>query len=219
MGATNRVSEGQRSRNYDSPGSPSSGICSFKGLYSTRLPIAVDLDGTITTRTTALSLLWIFKSGISIALRSVFSGVLKLLTKEGRRDGVSFRAILDNASDFDPKSCIYNANLVNKLREIKSSGGSLILTTGASEGIAKSVAEHLGLFDMVLHSTKHMRNVGENKAKTLVELFGEQGFVYIGNDWLDIPVWEMAKVAVLVNTPHGLQDLMRKKHERCIVMS
>jgi 4-hydroxybenzoate polyprenyltransferase len=61
---------------------------------------------------------------------------------------------------------------------------------------------------------------GEAKAKALVDLYGERGFAYAGNSRSDLPVWRVAKSALLVNTNRSVSrtvaDLLpieRKFHD------
>ena len=42
---------------------------------------------------------------------------------------------------------------------------------------------------------------GQNKARRLVETFGERGFDYIGNDQSDIHVWAVASRRMAIRTP------------------
>jgi 4-hydroxybenzoate polyprenyltransferase len=63
---------------------------------------------------------------------------------------------------------------------------------------------------------------GHAKAEQLVEVFGERGFDYIGNDAADLPVWSRAAKAIAIRTPAGTARKLRNacadvehlRHER-----
>ena len=65
--------------------------------------------------------------------------------------------------------------------------------------IARQVADHLKLFDLVFASDGRTNLSGESKRDRLVSEFGEKGFDYAGNDRHDLVVWSSARKAILVN--------------------
>ncbi|MDQ2868933.1 MAG: UbiA family prenyltransferase [Verrucomicrobiota bacterium] len=93
----------------------------------------------------------------------------------------------------------YRSELVNFLRNERARGRRLVLVTAADEELARRVQQHLGIFDEVMASNGVLNLKGENKARCLVERFGEKHFDYIGDARADLPVWRQARSAVVVS--------------------
>ena len=87
------------------------------------------------------------------------------------------------------------------LRHLRDCGRPLVLATAAHRRHAEIVAAHLGIFETVFATEDGENLAGENKARRLVETFGEGGFDYAGNSAHDIPVWRKAAQAITVNAP------------------
>ena len=108
--------------------------------------------------------------------------------------------------DFDPVSLPYNLDFVEWLRHQHAAGRRLILCTASDGSIAQPIAAHLKVFDEVMASNGVVNLAGTDKAKALVERFGERGFDYAGNSVADLAVWEHARRAVIVNASSQLQS-------------
>jgi 4-hydroxybenzoate polyprenyltransferase/phosphoserine phosphatase len=97
----------------------------------------------------------------------------------------------------------YQSRLVDYLKSQHEKGRRLVLATGADELLARQVADHLQLFDMVI-STNGIQNLSpRRKRDRLVERFGEQGFDYAGNERGDLIVWRSARKAIVVRPKLG----------------
>lgn len=160
-------------------------------------PLCVDLDGTLIhsdmLHETVLGL-------VKVEPLSVFRLPFWLL---GGKANLK-RQIAERA-DFEPASLPYNLDLVDWLRQQHSRGRRLILCTASDRSIADPIAEHLGFFDEVMASDGVLNLAGVNKAKVLLERFGERGFDYAGNSSADLAVWEHARRAIVVNASSQLQ--------------
>ena len=66
------------------------------------------------------------------------------------------------------------------------------------------MADHAGIFDEVLATDDGVNLTGEAKARALVERFGRGGFDYAGDAAADLPVWRVARKAILVDAGEGL---------------
>jgi 4-hydroxybenzoate polyprenyltransferase/phosphoserine phosphatase len=98
----------------------------------------------------------------------------------------------------------FNQTVLEWLREERAQGRSLILATATHRSYAERIGEHLGLFDRVL-ATEHEINLSaERKRKVLVDVFGEEGFDYVGNSRDDLTVWEAANAAIVVDPELGV---------------
>jgi 4-hydroxybenzoate polyprenyltransferase len=80
----------------------------------------------------------------------------------------------------------------------------VVLCTASDERLASAVADHLGLFDVVMASDGQRNLSGRAKAAALCERFGEGGFDYIGNERADLAVWAHARTAIVANAPESL---------------
>ena len=115
------------------------------------------------------------------------------------------RRVLPNVSTLPVRT-----DLIEYLHQQQAGGKTLILATGADGKIASAVANHLGLFDAVLASDGTTNLTGERK-KEAVQLFTQGGrFDYIGNSWNDIPTWQVARAAILVEPSRRLLRIVRK---------
>jgi 4-hydroxybenzoate polyprenyltransferase/phosphoserine phosphatase len=161
------------------------------GSSAKALPLCVDLDGTL-VRTDML------EEGLLAALASLrFGGLVRALLT-GR---VALKRHVAGATDFDPASLPYNEDLLAWLREERAAGRRLVLATAADESVARRIADYLGLFEAVIASDGIRNLKGAAKGAALVEKFGVGGFVYAGDSWSDLAVWQVAGAAVLVNAP------------------
>ncbi len=80
--------------------------------------------------------------------------------------------------------------------------------TGADQGVARQVADHLGLFDGVLASDGATNHTGGNKLASLRERFVE-GFDYIGNARPDEAVLTGCGEAMVANPTRPLRAMIR----------
>jgi 4-hydroxybenzoate polyprenyltransferase/phosphoserine phosphatase len=154
-------------------------------------PLCIDLDGTLANTDTLVE-------GWLTALWNKPSNLLRLLPAllHGK---AAFKKAIARESRLDVALLPYNVALLDYLKEQKKQGRVLVLVTAANEAIARAVANHLQLFDAVIASDDRHNLRGMAKAKALCERFGSAGFSYAGNDRADLPIWEVAHSAILVN--------------------
>src|SRR5271157_3053976 len=160
------------------------------------LPLVVDLDGTLVKTDLLVESLFAL-----IKQNSLYFFLLPFWLIKGRaylKRQVSLRVTLDTSL------LPYNRELVEYLRDQRSQGRRLTLAAGADERIARQVADHLRLFDLVLASDGIFNLSGQYKRRRLVKEFGEEGFDYAGNAVRDLPVWSSARRAILVNSTESL---------------
>lgn len=99
-----------------------------------------------------------------------------------------------------PESLPYNEEVLNFVRQERLSGRRIALATASHRRLAEPVANHLGLFDVVVATENDDNMGGRRKAERLTEIFGTRGFDYIGDSAKDIPVWTAANTAMVVGT-------------------
>jgi 4-hydroxybenzoate polyprenyltransferase len=83
------------------------------------------------------------------------------------------------------------------LRAEKAAGRRLVLCPGAWRSVEEGVARRFGGFDDVVTDDPDDPS-RSRRARNLVARFGEQGFDYAGGSALDLPVWEHARAAIIV---------------------
>lgn len=161
------------------------------------LPLVVDLDGTL-LRSDLL-----YESATScIAARP---GRLLDLPRWLLRGRAYLKYRLAREARIDVTVLPYNSALLTWLKREKEQGRTLVLATASHRLLAQQVATHLGIFDEVMASDGARNLKGLAKRDALVARFGEGGFDYIGNEAADLPVWETARRAHLVNTSAAVE--------------
>ena len=161
-------------------------------------PLVVDLDGTlIFTDMLHESVLRVFRDNPFAVLRIPYFLI---------KGKAALKQHLASKADFDPDSLPYNVELLNWLKQQKSTGRQLILCTASDKKTAVSIAGHLQVFDEVIASDGFVNVAGQKKADVLEKRFGRSGFDYVGNSEPDLKVWERANRAVVVNASTRLTN-------------
>ena len=103
----------------------------------------------------------------------------------------------------------WNESVIAALTEARAGGRKCVLATAANDRIANACADELGLFDEVMASSASVNLKGMAKAEQLVARFGVGGFDYIGDSRADLPVWAKAdkKYSVSSLVPVGGERL------------
>jgi len=159
-------------------------------------PLCVDLDGTLIRS----DMLWeSFVRMIKTKPWYVFA--VPFWWSIGR---ARLKAELASRVKVDAANLPYNQPLLEFLRVEKERGRKLLLVTASDKALADPVAQHVGLFDEVMASDGKLNLRGHNKGLRLAERFGKGGFDYAGNSSVDLPVWEQAREAIVVNGDSGL---------------
>lgn len=156
------------------------------------VPLCVDLDGTLTHSDVLIeSFLVLIKKNPLYA----FLCIVWLLRGKGH-----LKAEIAARVSIDVSLLPYNARLVDFLRQERSSGCDLYLCTAGDHRYAEQVASHFGFFKGVMASDASRNLSGSHKAEALSTTFGIQGFDYCGNARADIPVWKLARRAIVVGS-------------------
>ena len=130
------------------------------------LPLVVDLDGTLTpTDTLHESLIQLVKQSPSSLLR------LPLALLKGK---AAFKDEIAAQVDIDPAQLPYRPDVLDYLRSEKAKGRPIILATAAHASIARTVAEHLGVFDPVLATEPGKNLKGVAKLQSIRAEVGEK---------------------------------------------
>jgi hypothetical protein len=164
-------------------------------------PICIDLDGTLTTKDLTFlvwqSLPWTFKK--KCLLYSFKSHEKKVLLKK----------LIHDKGTLNPASVSWRTFLLDDLKYLKDKH-PLFLVTGTLQAQAQSIAQPLGLFHEIQGTWENNHLVGKNKGFYLSQRFGHH-FVYIGNSFQDIQVWNQASHVIAVNPGTLLKFFLQKK--------
>jgi len=155
-----------------------------------RVPLVVDLDGTLLSSDLVAESLAIFAKEHPFRLP-------RLLLWLGRGRASLKRQLALEAKP-DSRTLPYNRSVLAFLESERRGGRSLILATGADELVAGEVAAELGLFDAVCASDGVTNLTGERKRDRLVAEFGVGGFDYVGDGNQDQAVFAAARNVILV---------------------
>jgi 4-hydroxybenzoate polyprenyltransferase/phosphoserine phosphatase len=159
-------------------------------------PLCVDLDGTL-----IISDLLLESALLLIKSNPLYLFMLPLWLLRGKS---TLKAEIARRVELNPALLPYNRPFLEWLKTEKVAGRSLWLCTASTEKLATAVATHLALFDGVLASDSTNNLAGRSKAQRLIELFGERGFDYCGNESRDLAVWKHAHAAIVVDAPPRL---------------
>lgn len=173
----------------------------------TRLPLAVDLDGTVI----AADLFWeafvrAFKSNPLVFF------LLPLWLIKGKAHA---KEQLAKRVDIDPAKLPYRDDFVDFLKAEKATGRTLVLATGAHAKFADAVSAHLGLFDDVMATENGVNLTSSAKRDALVARFGDGGFDYAGNSREDLKVFEAANNSIVV-APDAQAAKYQKAHDTAL---
>ncbi len=169
-------------------------------------PLVVDLDGTLIM--TDL----LHESAIRLVRNRPLSGAG--LAAALLRGKAATKHYIAERTELDPATLPYHPGLLQWLREERERGRRLVLCTASNDKFAQGVAAFLDLFDEVMASDAGNNLGGERKAEALCSRFGRRGFDYAGNSRADLPIWECANEAIVVNAGDALS---REAAARCRV--
>jgi phosphoserine phosphatase len=166
------------------------------------IPLCVDLDGTLIKNDASVINL------LSVLKQNPFT-IFKMLWQL-RLGKAALKQWLAQRHSIKPHQLPYNQELIDYLKNNKTKYSGIYLVTGSHEIIANAVASHLKIFEDVIATTLKKNVTGNNKAVELIERFGEGQFDYIGNGFIDIPVWQAARKALIVSKNQRLITTLTK---------
>jgi phosphoserine phosphatase len=167
-----------------------------------RRPLCVDLDGTLLESDTMEGLIASF-------LRAHFWRCWLLLfwLMRGR---AYFKQRLAEETVLRVDLLPVNLDFFHFLEEEFAGGRTLVLVSAADERIVRQMAGRFKIFSSVIGSDGKTNLRGEAKLKCLTELYGPKGFDYAGNSSVDLPVWQGAAEAIVVNARPAVERRARE---------
>lgn len=167
----------------------------------TRLPLVVDLDGTLTPTDT------LFEGAVgALRERPACLPALVLALARGRA-ALKDTVAREHALDVDHLPL--REEFVAWLREQQAAGRTLVLATAADRSIAERLQQRLQLFSLVIASDGQRNLKGKAKLEEIRRQVGPH-FVYAGDSRADLDVWRHASGAVLVGAGPGVARAARE---------
>jgi len=166
-------------------------------------PLCVDLDGTLVKSDTLVD-------SLLVLVRKHPKAVLGLpaVLLQGK---AAFKSFVTSHVSLDVAHLPWNAPLLDFLKHQHSSGRPIYLATGADSALANRVADHLHLFSGVLASDGRTNLTGDQKLASLKQQF-PQGFDYIGNATVDLPMLRASVAPMVANPDSSLTRALRREN-------
>jgi 4-hydroxybenzoate polyprenyltransferase len=164
------------------------------------VPLCVDLDGTLVKS----DMLW---EGCWLAART--HPILLLKACLGLGSGrAQFKRKIAAIAIANPSLLPYRADLVTFISAEAKAGRTLILATAADEAIARSVAQHLGIFGAMLASNGALNCKGTVKLAAIQKISPQ--FIYVGDSTADLPIWKASNGAIVAGSDRAVLRLLQK---------
>ena len=164
-------------------------------------PLFVDLDGTLlATDSLWESIILLMKAKPWIFL------ILPFWLLKGK---AFFKRQIAQRVVLNPSTLPYTKDVLSFLMQEKRRGRVIILATASDESIAQGVAKQVGLFSAVLASDGRRNLSGVRKLQAIQSYAGENGFDYIGNSSVDLPIWRAAQGVLMVGPSWFLKKKAR----------
>jgi phosphoserine phosphatase len=123
--------------------------------------VCVDLDGTLIVGDLLV------ESFVTLFGRNPLRALVALASL--RKGKAAFKREIARLVRIDPASLTYRTVILDRLRDLRRQGATIVLATASDAAYARAVAEHLGLFTDVLASDGRTNLAGSNKAAVLVK--------------------------------------------------
>jgi len=166
------------------------------------VPLVVDLDGTLLKSD-------LLNESTSVLLAAQPWLVFRLPFWLANGKAVLKRRIAERV-DLKVELLPFDREFLDWVRAQRATGRRIVLCSASDDKFVHQVADHLQLFDEVIASDGVTNMSAQRKAAALLERFGEGGFDYAGNSHDDVPVWAVARRAILVAATPRVRDAARR---------
>lgn len=166
------------------------------------LPLVVDLDGTVLRSDLLLETILLFCKEHPQRIWQ-----LPLWLAYGK---VRLKTELITAIDLDVKLLPYDSEVIAFIKTERERGRKIVLATASHIMLVEKVAAHLQLFDEIIATNTGHNLASRHKREVLIHQFGDKCFDYAGNSHADIPVWQAARYAYVVNPELGVEKRARQ---------
>jgi 4-hydroxybenzoate polyprenyltransferase/phosphoserine phosphatase len=166
----------------------------------TRIPLVIDLDGTLTPVDT------LRESFIALALLHPLAALTSLSTF-GQGLAAFKRTVAQHAAP-DAASLPYRSGLIELAKSERARGRQIHLVTASDQSVADAVAAEVGVFDSACGSDGAHNLKGPAKLDYLSGRFPD-GFIYAGDAPADVPVFRAARGAILCDASSATTAAVR----------
>lgn len=165
--------------------------------------LIVDLDGTL-VRTDLL-----LESILQVGKRDPLGLVVAI--GRGLTKGLAvFKGEVFRRASIQAHLLPYRPSVVAFAKARAAEGAAVVLATASHESVARSVADHLGFFSAALGSTGDVNMKGRRKLAAIEAHLGGRSFSYMGDSWVDLPLWRASVKPILVNPSPALMAAVRR---------
>lgn len=172
------------------------------------VPLVVDLDGTL------------------IRCDLLIRGFFKLLTTRPTRAGLALlalgrgkaflKAAVADEIVLDLDKLPFDPVVLEYLRRERAARRPLYIASAADSRHVEQIASHLNLFDGAFGTSAGINLSGAAKAARLLQTFGPRGFDYIGNDTVDLKVWDVCRRPIAANVSPRLRARLRRRYSNLL---
>lgn len=166
------------------------------------VPLVIDLDGTLLRSDLLVEAIFAFIGRHPTAILKLIAAFFR--GRAGLKD------FLAQTIEVDPAILPYDEAVLEHIRRARAEGQPTLLVSASHETYVEAVARHLGLFDEHIGSNATRNLKGRDKAKLLVEKFGQRAFDYVGDSAADLRIWECARGCVSIRSSAGTARRLRK---------
>ena len=166
------------------------------------IPLIVDLDGTLIKSDLMV------ESAFQLLRRNVLF-LFRMLAWTVRGKAYLKEQVARHVQ-LDPSHIPCNRRFLSFLEQEVERGRPIYLASASDARFAVTIAEYFGLFARVLASDGRSNLAGMKKLKAILEATPDGHFDYAGNARVDVPIWQRARHAIVVNPGLGVERAARR---------
>ena len=165
-------------------------------------PLVLDIDGTLLRTDLLLETFW---AAMGRNLWATLMAVLTSLTSPAR-----LKRRLRQIAEPDIALLPVRQSVLDRARTALNQGRVVCLASGADQAIVDAVARRFDLPGVHFGSDAPRNLTGATKADLLLGRFGEGGFDYAGNAWVDLKVWRHARAIIAIQPGRRLAARLKR---------
>lgn len=168
-----------------------------------KTPLIVDLDGTLIRSDLLMECFWRGMGTAPVAtLRTSFARL---------RQRPALKAELADIATPELSRVPINDAVAAAIEAARTAGRPVYLISGSTARLVRAMGDLHGPFDGMEGSSGIVNLTSTRKRDWLVERFGESGFDYIGDSRADIPVWKVARRALVAQAAPRFLALLQAR--------
>jgi len=162
----------------------------FLQQFSIKIPVCVDLDGTLIAEDTTI------ESLRNLFLRSKHDFIKCIIHMYKGIKSIKYQLPRNN---FLINKININITLLTMLKDEIKKGRGIVLATAANKYQGREALNYVPIFDGVAGSNAFINIRAKQKSNVLMQKFKKTGFIYVGNSFDDIQVWIWSHAGICVN--------------------